>query len=171
MTTNPHTLRYQVVREKPNNQIDVFFESDDCQDCQKPLKLLAKRVGYARLDAVLFENTSGKEVARHVFNELGKKEKKEQPKPKTKSSKNERLIAVVPFDDDEEEYLDDDEEEYLDGDEEKRFDADDLNDIEMRELLDIGEILANARNALKTIQSSLEKRSKLLGEYGDEFDE
>ena len=163
MATNPHTLRYQVVREKPNSQIEVFFESDDCQDCQKPLKLLAKRVGYARLDAVLFENTSGKEVARHVFNELGKKEKKEQPKPKTKSSKNERLIAVVPFDDDEE--------EYLDGDEEKRFDADDLNDIEMRELLDIGEILANARDALKTIQSSLEKRSKLLGEYGDEFDE
>lgn len=163
MTTNPHTLRYQVVREKPNSQIEVFFESDDCQDCQKPLKLLAKRVGYARLDAVLFENTSGEEVARHVFNELGKKEKKEQPKPKTKSSKNERLIAVVPFDDDEE--------EYLDGDEEKRFDADDLNDIEMRELLDIGEILANARDALKTIQSSLEKRSKLLGEYGDEFDE
>lgn len=163
MTTNPHTLRYQVVREKPNNQIEVFFESDDCQDCQKPLKLLAKRVGYARLDAVLFENTSGEEVARHVFNELGKKEKKEQPKPKKKSSKNERLIAVVPFDDDEE--------EYLDCDEEKRFDADDLNDIEMRELLDIGEILANARDALKTIQSSLEKRSKLLGEYGDEFDE
>lgn len=163
MTTNPHTLRYQVVREKPNNQIEVFFESDDCQDCQKPLKLLAKRVGYARLDAVLFENTSGEEVARHVFNELGKKEKKEQPKPKTKSSKNERLIAVVPFDDDEE--------EYLDGDEEKRFDADDLNDIEMRELLDIGEILSNARDALKTIQSSLERRSKLLGEYGDEFDE
>lgn len=163
MTTNPHTLRYQVVREKPNNQIEVFFESDDCQDCQKPLKLLAKRVGYARLDAVLFENTSGEEVARHVFNELGKKEKKEQSKPKTKSSKNERLIAVVPFDDDEE--------EYLDGDEEKRFDADDLNDIEMRELLEIGEILANARDALKTIQSSLEKRSKLLGEYGDEFDE
>lgn len=163
MTTNPHTLRYQVVRVKPNNQIEVFFESDDCQDCQKPLKLLAKRVGYARLDAVLFENTSGEEVARHVFNELGKKEKKEQPKPKTKSSKNERLIAVVPFDDDEE--------EYLDGDEEKHFDADDLNDIEMRELLDIGEILANARDALKTIQSSLEKRSKLLGEYGDEFDE
>lgn len=155
MATNPHTLRYQVVREKPNNQIEVFFESDDCQDCQKPLKLLAKRVGYARLDAVLFENTSGEEVARHVFNELGKKEKKEQPKPKTKSSKNERLIAVVPFDDDEEEC----------------FDADDLNDIEMRELLDIGEILANARDALKTIQSSLEKRSKLLGEYGDEFDE
>ena len=163
MTTNPHTLRYQVVREKPNNQIEIFFESDDCQDCQKPLKLLAKRVGYARLDAVLFENTSGEEVARHVFNELGKKEKKEQPKPKTKSSKNERLIAVVPFDDDEE--------EYLDGDEEKRFDADDLNDIEMRELLEIGEILANACDALKTIQSSLEKRSKLLGEYGDEFDE
>lgn len=163
MTTNPHTLRYQVVREKPNNQIEVFFESDDCQDCQKPLKLLAKRVGYARLDAVLFENTFGEEVARHVFNELGKKEKKEQPKPKTKSSKNERLIAVVPFDDDEE--------ECLDGDEEKRFDADDLNDIEMRELLDIGEILANARDALKTIQSSLEKRSKLLGEYEDEFDE
>ena len=163
MTTNPHTLRYQVVREKPNNQIEVFFESDDCQDCQKPLKLLAKRVGYARLDAVLFENTSGEEVARHVFNELGKKEKKEQPKPKTKSSKNERLIAVVPFDDDEE--------EYLDGDEEKRFDADDLNDIEMRQLLVIGEILANARDALKTIQSSLERRSKLLGEYGDEFDE
>ena len=163
MTTNPHTLRYQVVREKPNNQIEVFFESDDCQDCQKPLKLLAKRVGYARLDAVLFENTSGEEVARHVFNEIGKKEKKEQPKPKTKSSKNERLIAVVPFDDDEE--------EYLDGDEEKRFDADDLNDIEMRELLNVGEILANARDALKTIQSSLEKRSKLLGEYGDEFDE
>lgn len=163
MATNPHTLRYQVVREKLNNQIEVFFESDDCQDCQKPLKLLAKRVGYARLDAVLFENTSGEEVARHVFNELGKKEKKEQPKPKTKSSKNERLIAVVPFDDDEE--------EYLDGDEEKRFDADDLNDIEMRELLDIGEILSNARDALKTIQSSLERRSKLLGEYGDEFDE
>lgn len=163
MTTNPHTLRYQVVREKPNNQIEVFFESDDCQDCQKPLKLLAKRVGYARLDAVLFENTFGEEVARHVFNELGKKEKKEQPKPKTKSSKNERLIAVVPFDDDEE--------EYLDGDEEKRFDADDLNDIEMRELLDIGEILANARNALKTIQSSLERKSKLLAEYEDEFDE
>ena len=163
MSTNPHTLRYQVVREKPNNQIEVFFESDDCQDCQKPLKLLAKRVGYARLDAVLFENTSGEEVARHVFNELGKKEKKEQPKPKTKRSKNERLIAVVPFDDDEE--------ECLDGDEEKRFDADDLNDIEMRELLDIGEILANARDALKTIQSSLERRSKLLGEYGDEFDE
>lgn len=163
MTTNPHTLRYQVVREKPNNQIEIFFESDDCQDCQKPLKLLAKRVGYARLDAVLFENTSGEEVARHVFNELGKKEKKEQPKLKTKSSKNERLIAVVPFDDDEE--------EYLDGDEEKRFDADDLNDIEMRELLDIGEILANARDALKTIQSSLERRSKLLGEYGEEFDE
>ena len=163
MTTNPHTLRYQVVREKPNNQIEVFFESDDCQDCQKPLKLLAKRVGHARLDAVLFENTSGEEVARHVFNELGKKEKKEQPKPKKKSSKNERLIAVVPFDDDEE--------EYLDGDEEKRFDADDPNDIEIRELLDIGEILANARDALKTIQSSLEKRSKLLGEYGDEFDE
>lgn len=163
MATNPHTLRYQVVREKSNNQIEVFFESDDCQDCQKPLKLLAKRVGYARLDAVLFENTSGEEVARHVFNELGKKEKKEQPKPKTKSSKNERLIAVVPFDDDEE--------EYLDGDEEKRFDADDLNDIEMRELLDIGEILSNARDALKTIQSSLERRSKLLGEYEDEFDE
>lgn len=163
MTTNPHTLRYQVVREKPNNQIEVFFESDDCQDCQKPLKLLAKRVGYARLDAVLFENTYGEEVARHIFNELGKKEKKEQSKPKKKSSKNERLIAVVPFDDDEE--------EYLDGDEEKRFDADDLNDIEMRELLDIGEILANARDALKTIQSSLEKRSKLLGEYEDEFDE
>lgn len=163
MATNPHTLRYQVVREKPNNQIEVFFESDDCQDCQKPLKLLAKRVGYARLDAVLFENTFGEEVARHVFNELGKKEKKEQPKPKTKSSKNERLIAVVPFDDDEE--------EFLDGDEEKRFDADDLNDIEMRELLDIGEILANARDALKTIQSSLERKSKLLGEYGDEFDE
>lgn len=163
MATNPHTLRYQVVREKPNNQIEVFFESDDCQDCQKPLKLLAKRVGYARLDAVLFENTFGEEVARHVFNELGKKEKKEQPKPKTKSSKNERLIAVVPFDDDEE--------ECFDGDEEKRFDADDLNDIEMRELLDIGEILSNARDALKTIQSSLERRSKLLGEYGDEFDE
>lgn len=163
MATNPHTLRYQVVREKPNNQIEVFFESDDCQDCQKPLKLLAKRVGYARLDAVLFENTFGEEVARHVFNELGKKEKKEQPKPKTKSSKNERLIAVVPFDDDEE--------ESLDGDEEKRFDADDLNDIEMRELLDIGEILANARDALKTIQSSLERKSKLLGEYEDEFDE
>lgn len=163
MATNPHTLRYQVVREKPNNQIEVFFESDDCQDCQKPLKLLAKRVGYARLDAVLFENTFGEEVARHVFNELGKKEKKEQPKPKTKNSKNERLIAVVPFDDDEE--------ECFDGDEEKRFDADDLNDIEMRELLDIGEILANARDALKTIQSSLEKRSKLLGEYEDEFDE
>lgn len=163
MTTNPHTLRYQVVREKPNNQIEVFFESDDCQDCQKPLKLLAKRIGYARLDAVLFENTSGEEVARHVFNELGKKEKKEQPKPKTKSSKNERLIAVVPFDDDEE--------ECFDVDEEKRFDADDLNDIEMRELLDIGEILANARDALKTIQSSLERKSKLLGEYEDEFDE
>lgn len=163
MATNPHTLRYQVVREKPNNQIEVFFESDDCQDCQKPLKLLAKRVGYARLDAVLFENTFGEEVARHVFNELGKKEKKEQPKPKTKSSKNERLIAVVPFDDDEE--------ECFDVDEEKRFDADDLNDIEMRELLDIGEILSNARDALKTIQSSLERRSKLLGEYGDEFDE
>ena len=163
MATNPHTLRYQVVREKPNNQIEVFFESDDCRDCQKPLKLLAKRVGYARLDAVLFENTSGEEVARHVFNELGKKEKKEQPKPKKKSSKNERLIAVVPFDDDEE--------ECLDCDEEKSFDADDLNDIEMRELLDIGEILANARDALKTIQSSLEKRSKLFGEYGDEFDE
>lgn len=163
MATNPHTLRYQVVREKPNNQIEVFFESDDCQDCQKPLKLLAKRVGYARLDAVLFENTFGEEVARHVFNELGKKEKKEQPKPKTKSSKNERLIAVVPFDDDEE--------ECLDGDEEKRFDADVLNDIEMRELLDIGEILANARDALKTIQSSLERKSKLLGEYEDEFDE
>ena len=167
MTTNPHTLRYQVVREKPNNQIEVFFESDDCQDCQKPLKLLAKRVGYARLDAVLFENTFGEEVARHVFNEIGKKEKKEQPKPKTKSSKNERLIAVVPFDDDEE--------EYLDGDEEERFDADDLNDIEMRELLDVGEILANARDALKTIQASLKtsikRRSKLLGEYGDEFDE
>ena len=78
MATNPHTLRYQVVREKPNNQIEVFFESDDCQDCQKPLKLLAKRVGYARLDAVLFENASDEEVARHVFNELGKKEKKEQ---------------------------------------------------------------------------------------------
>lgn len=163
MATNPHTLRYQVVREKPNNQIEVFFESDDCQDCQKPLKLLAKRVGYARLDAVLFENTFGEEVARHVFNELGKKEKKEQPKPKTKSSKNERLIAVVPFDDDEE--------ECFDGDEEKRFDADEINDSEIRELLDIGEILANARDALKTIQSSLEKRSKLLGEYGDEFDE
>lgn len=163
MATNPHTLRYQVVREKPNNQIEVFFESDDCQDCQKPLKLLAKRVGYARLDAVLFENTFGEEVARHVFNELGKKEKKEQPKPKTKSSKNERLIAVVPFDDDEE--------ECLDGDEEKRFDADVLNDIEMRELLDIGEILSNARDALKTIQSSLERKSKLLGEYEDEFDE
>lgn len=163
MATNPHTLRYQVVREKPNNQIEIFFESDDCQDCQKPLKLLAKRVGYARLDAVLFENTFGEEVARHVFNELGKKEKKEQPKPKAKSSKNERLIAVVPFDDDEE--------ECLDVDEEKRFDADDLNDIEMRELLDIGEILSNARDALKTIQSSLERRSKLLGEYGDEFDE
>ena len=163
MATNPHTLRYQVVREKPNNQIEVFFESDDCQDCQKPLKLLAKRVGYARLDAVLFENTSGEEVARHVFNELGKKEKKEQPKPKIKSSKNERLIAVVPFDDDEE--------EYLDGDEEKRFDADDLNDIEMRQLLEIGEILANARDALKTIQSSLGERSKLLGKYGYEFDE
>lgn len=163
MTTNPHTLRYQVVREKPNNQIEVFFESDDCQDCQKPLKLLAKRVGYARLDAVLFENTSGEEVARHVFNELSKKEKKEQPKPKTKSSKNERLIAVVPFDDDEE--------ECLDGDEEKRFDADDLNDIEMRQLLEIGEILVNARDALKTIQSSLGERSKLLGKYEDEFDE
>lgn len=167
MATNPHTLRYQVVREKPNNQIEVFFESDDCQDCQKPLKLLAKRVGYARLDAVLFENTSGEEVARHVFNELGKKEKKEQPKPKTKSSKNERLIAVVPFDDDEE--------EYLNGDEENRFDADDLNDIEMRELLDVGEILANARDALKTIQASLKtsikRRSELLGEYGNEFDE
>ena len=163
MTTNPHTLRYQVVREKPNNQIEVFFESDDCQDCQKPLKLLAKRVGYARLDAVLFENTSGEEVARHIFNELGKKEKKEQPKPKTKSSKNERLIAVVPFDDDEE--------ECLDVDEEKRFDADDLNDIEMRELLDDAKILANARDALKIILESLNKRSKLLGEYEDEFDE
>lgn len=163
MTTNPHTLRYQVVREKPNNQIEVFFESDDCQDCQKPLKLLAKRVGYARLDAVLFENTSGEEVARHVFNELGKKEKKEQPKPKAKSSKNERLIAVVPFDDDEE--------EYLDGDEEKRFDADDINDSEIRELIDDGELLANARDALKIILESLKKRSKLLGEYEDEFDE
>lgn len=167
MATNPHTLRYQVVREKPNNQIEVFFESDDCQDCQKPLKLLAKRVGYARLDAVLFENTSGEEVARHVFNEFGKKEKKEQQKPKTKSSKNERLIAVVPFDDDEE--------ECFDGDEEERFDADDLNDIEMRELLDVGEILVNARDALKTIQASLKtsikRRSKLLGEYGYEFDE
>ena len=163
MTTNPHTLRYQVVREKPNNQIEVFFESDDCQDCQKPLKLLAKRVGYARLDAVLFENTSGEEVARHVFNELGKKEKKEQPKPKTKSSKNERLIAVVPFDDDEE--------EYLDGDEEKRFDADEINDSEIRELIDDGELLANARDALKIILESLKKRSKLLGEYEDEFDE
>lgn len=163
MTTNPHTLRYQVVREKPNNQIEVFFESDDCQDCQKPLKLLAKRVGYARLDAVLFENTFGEEVARHIFNELGKKEKKEQPKPKTKSSKNERLIAVVPFDDDEE--------ECLDVDEEKRFDADDLNDIEMRELLDDAKILANARDALKIILESLNKRSKLLGEYEDEFDE
>lgn len=163
MTTNPHTLRYQVVREKPNNQIEVFFESDDCQDCQKPLKLLAKRVGYARLDAVLFENTFGEEVARHVFNELGKKEKKEQPKPKAKSSKNERLIAVVPFDDDEE--------EYLDGDEEKRFDADDINDSEIRELIDDGELLANARDALKIILESLKKRSKLLGEYEDEFDE
>lgn len=163
MTTNPHTLRYQVVREKPNNQIEVFFESDDCQDCQKPLKLLAKRVGYARLDAVLFENTSGEEVARHVFNELGKKEKKEQPKPKTKSSKNERLIAVVPFDDDEE--------EYLDGDEEKCFDADEINDSEIRELIDDGELLANARDALKIILESLKKRSKLLGEYDDEFDE
>lgn len=163
MTTNPHTLRYQVVREKPNNQIEIFFESDDCQDCQKPLKLLAKRVGYARLDAVLFENTSGEEVARHVFNELGKKEKKEQPKPKTKSSKNERLIAVVPFDDDEE--------EYLDGDEEKRFDADEINDSEIRELIDDGELLANARDALKIILESLKKRSKLLGEYEDEFDE
>ena len=163
MTTNPHTLRYQVVREKPNNQIEIFFESDDCQDCQKPLKLLAKRVGYARLDAVLFENTSGEEVARHVFNELGKKEKKEQPKPKTKSSKNERLIAVVPFDDDEE--------EYLDGDEEKCFDADEINDSEIRELIDDGELLANARDALKIILESLKKRSKLLGEYEDEFDE
>lgn len=163
MATNPHTLRYQVVREKPNNQIEVFFESDDCQDCQKPLKLLAKRVGYARLDAVLFENTFGEEVARHVFNELGKKEKKEQPKPKTKSSKNERLIAVVPFDDDEE--------EYLDGDEEERFDADEINDSEIRELIDDGELLANARDALKIILESLKKRSKLLGEYGDEFDE
>lgn len=155
MTTNPHTLRYQVVREKPNNQIEVFFESDDCQDCQKPLKLLAKRVGYARLDAVLFENTSGEEVARHVFNELGKKEKKEQPKPKTKSSKNERLIAVVPFDDDEEEC----------------FDSDEINDSEIRELIDDGELLANARDALKIILESLKKRSKLLGEYEDEFDE
>lgn len=163
MDTNPHTLRYQVVREKPNNQIEVFFESDDCQDCQKPLKLLAKRVGYARLDAVLFENTSGEEVARHVFNELGKKEKKEQPKPKTKSSKNERLIAVVPFDDDEE--------EYLDGDEEKHFDADEISDSEIRELIDDGELLANARDALKIILESLKKRSKLLGEYDDEFDE
>ena len=163
MATNPHTLRYQVVREKPNNQIEIFFESDDCQDCQKPLKLLAKRVGYARLDAVLFENTSGEEVARHVFNELGKKEKKEQPKPKTKSSKNERLIAVVPFDDDEE--------EYLDGDEEKCFDADEINDSEIRELIDDGELLANARDALKIILESLKKRSKLLGEYDDEFDE
>lgn len=163
MTTNPHTLRYQVIREKPNNQIEVFFESDDCQDCQKPLKLLAKRVGYARLDAVLFENTFGEEVARHVFNELGKKEKKEQHKPKAKSSKNERLIAVVPFDDDEE--------EYLDGDEEKRFDADDINDSEIRELIDDGELLANARDALKIILESLKKRSKLLGEYEDEFDE
>lgn len=163
MTTNPHTLRYQVVREKPNNQIEVFFESDDCQDCQKPLKLLAKRVGYARLDAVLFENTFGEEVARHVFNELGKKEKKEQPKPKAKSSKNERLIAVVPFDDDEE--------ECLDGDEEKRFDADDINDSEIRELINDGELLANARDALKIILESLKKRSKLLGEYEDEFDE
>lgn len=156
MATNPHTLRYQVVREKPNNQIEVFFESDDCQDCQKPLKLLAKRVGYARLDAVLFENTFGEEVARHVFNELGKKEKKEHPKPKTKGgSKNERLIAVVPFDDDEEEC----------------FDADGLNDAEVRELLDTGELLANARDALKTILERLKKRSELLGEYGDEFDE
>lgn len=163
MDTNPHTLRYQVVREKPNNQIEVFFESDDCQDCKKPLKLLAKRVGYARLDAVLFENTSGEEVARHVFNELGKKEKKEQPKPKTKSSKNERLIAVVPFDDDEE--------EYLDGDEEKHFDADEISDSEIRELIDDGELLANARDALKIILESLKKRSKLLGEYDDEFDE
>lgn len=163
MATNPHTLRYQVVREKPNNQIEVFFESDDCQDCQKPLKLLAKRVGYARLDAVLFENTFGEEVARHVFNELGKKEKKEQPKPKAKSSKNERLIAVVPFDDDEE--------ECLDGDEEKRFDADDINDSEIRELIDDGELLANARDALKIILESLKRRSKLLGEYEDEFDE
>ena len=163
MTTNPHTLRYQVVREKPNNQIEIFFESDDCQDCQKPLKLLAKRVGYARLDAVLFENTSGEEVARHVFNELGKKEKKEQPKSKTKSTKNERLIAVVPFDDDEE--------EYLDGDEEKCFDADEINDSEIRELIDDGELLANARDALKIILESLKKRSKLLGEYDDEFDE
>lgn len=155
MATNPHTLRYQVVREKPNNQIEVFFESDDCQDCQKPLKLLAKRVGYARLDAVLFENTFGEEVARHVFNELGKKEKKEQPKPKTKSSKNERLIAVVPFDDDEEEC----------------FDSDEINDSEIRELIDDGELLANARDALKIILESLKKRSKLLGEYEDEFDE
>lgn len=156
MATNPHTLRYQVVREKPNNQIEVFFESDDCQDCQKPLKLLAKRVGYARLDAVLFENTFGEEVARHVFNELGKKEKIEHPKPKTKcGSKNERLIAVVPFDDDEEEC----------------FDSDGLNDAEVRELLDTGELLANARGALKTILESLKKRSELLGEYGDEFDE
>ena len=163
MATNPHTLRYQVVREKPNNQIEIFFESDDCQDCQKPLKLLAKRVGYARLDAVLFENTSGEEVARHVFNELGKKEKKEQPKPKTKSSKNERLIAVVPFDDDEE--------EYLDGDEEKCFDADEINDSEIRELIDDGELLANARDALKIILESLKKRSKRLGEYEEEFDE
>lgn len=163
MTTNPHTLRYQVVREKPNNQIEIFFESDDCQDCQKPLKLLAKRVGYARLDAVLFDNTSGEEVARHVFNELGKKEKKEQPKPKKKSSKNERLIAVVPFDDDEE--------EYLDGDEEKHFDADEISDSEIRELIDDGELLANARDALKIILESLKKRSKLLGEYDDEFDE
>ena len=163
MATNPHTLRYQVVREKPNNQIEVFFESDDCQDCQKPLKLLAKRVGYARLDAVLFENTSCEEVARHVFNELGKKEKKEQPKPKAKSSKNERLIAVVPFDDDEE--------ECLDGDEEKCFDADEINDSEIRELIDDGELLANARDALKIILESLKKRSKLLGEYEDEFDE
>ena len=163
MATNPHTLRYQVVRVKPNNQIEVFFESDDCQDCQKPLKLLAKRVGYARLDAVLFENTFGEEVARHVFNELGKKEKKEQSKPKTKSSKNERLIAVVPFDDDEEEYLDDNEE--------KCFDVDDLNDIETRELIDDAELLANARDALKIILEGLKKRSKLLGEYGDEFDE
>lgn len=155
MATNPHTLRYQVVREKPNNQIEVFFESDDCQDCQKPLKLLAKRVGYARLDAVLFDNSSGEEVARHVFNELGKKEKKEQPKPKAKSSKNERLIAVVPFDDDEEEC----------------FDADEINDSEIRELIDDGELLANARDALKIVLESLKKKSKMLGEYDDEFDE
>ena len=155
MAANPHTLRYQVVREKPNNQIEVFFESDDCQDCQKPLKLLAKRVGYARLDAVLFENASGEEVARHVFNELGKKEKKEQPKPKAKSSKNERLIAVVPFDDDEEEC----------------FDADEINDSEIRELIDDGELLANARDALKIVLESLKKKSKMLGEYDDEFDE